>query len=212
MKYQYIEQHRDPDLSLEVPCKLLSVSRGGYHKWRGQVADKVAQEHRKCLLIRQVWEASGKTYGSPRIYHELRAQGIKISQKRVAKLMKKLGITGAGKKRRKWQTTVSTAAHPVAERLFKTETSQAHNLAPNQIWTGDMGLLKKYRHQTNLTACAIEFMKMVGADLHIRPKVESLHNSDRHAPANLRKPSVTRCSCTTPIAMHHLYGYRKRNE
>ena len=27
-----------------------------------------------------------------------------------------------------------------------------------------MGLLKKYRHQKNLTACAIEFMKMVGAD------------------------------------------------
>ena len=40
-----------------------------------------------------------------------------------------------------------------------------------------MRLLKKYRHQTNLTACAIEFMKMVGADLHIRPKVPFCTNS-----------------------------------
>ena len=36
-----------------------------------------------------------------------------------------------------------------------------------------MGLLKKYCHYTNVTACAIKFMKMVGADLHIRPTVPS---------------------------------------
>ena len=32
-----------------------------------------------------------------------------------------------------------------------------------------MGLLKKYRHCTNPTACAVEFTKTVGADLYIRP-------------------------------------------
>ena len=107
MKYQYIEQHRNQGLSLERICKLLGVSRSGYHKWRSQVAAKRAQEHQQCVLIKQVWEASGKTYGAPRIYHELRAQGLQISQKRVAKLMKKLGIAGAGKTRRRPQTTQS---------------------------------------------------------------------------------------------------------
>ena len=52
-------------------------------------------------------------------------------------------------------------------------------------------LLKKYRHCMDLTACAIEFMKTVGADLYIRPKVESSHKSTRSAPPN--------------------HGYRKRN-
>ena len=36
MKYQYIEQHRNQGLSLERICKLLGVSRSGYHsavKW-----------------------------------------------------------------------------------------------------------------------------------------------------------------------------------
>ena len=142
MKYQYIEQHRNQGLSLERICKLLGVSRSGYHKWRSQVADRRAQEHQQCVLIKQVWEASGKTYGAPRIYHELRAQGLQISQKRVAKLMKKLGIAGAGKKRRRLQTTQSTASHPVAERLFKTETNQAHALAPNQVWAGDITYIR----------------------------------------------------------------------
>ena len=40
MKYQYIEQHRGKDLSLAVTCKLLSVSRSGYHKWRNRMSDK----------------------------------------------------------------------------------------------------------------------------------------------------------------------------
>ena len=142
MKYQYIEQHRNQGLSLERICKLLGVSRSGYHKWRSQVADRRAQEHQQCVLIKQVWEASGKTYGAPRIYHELRAQGLQISQKRVAKLMKKLGIAGAGKKRRRLQTTQSTASHPVAERLFKTETNHAQALAPNQVWAGDITYIR----------------------------------------------------------------------
>ena len=43
---------------------------------------------------------------------------------------------------------------------------------------GHVGLLKKYRHHSNVTACAIEFIKMVGADLHIRPKVESSHQEN----------------------------------
>ena len=40
-----------------------------------------------------------------------------------------------------------------------------------------MRLLKKYCHRMNLTACAIECTKMVGADLYIRPKVPSCTNS-----------------------------------
>ena len=133
---------------------MLGVSRSGYHKWRNQVADKIAQEQRDCLLIRQMWEASGKTYGSPRIYHELRAQGINISKKRFAKLMKQLGISGAGKQHRRWRTTVASAKHPVAERLFKTETNQAQGLAANQIWAGDI----TYIRLTNNRCCYLSVL------------------------------------------------------
>jgi len=121
---------------------MLAVSRSGYHKWRSQSTDKRAQENWDCLQIRRVWEDSGKTYGSPRIYHELRVQGIKISEKRVAKLMKKLGIAGAGRKCRKRQTTDAGQMQPVAKRLFKTETNQAQRLAPNQIWAGDITYIR----------------------------------------------------------------------
>ena len=45
-----------------------------------------------------------------------------------------------------------------------------------------MELLNNYRYCINPTACAIEFKKMVGADLYICPKVESSYKSTRSAP------------------------------
>ena len=53
---------------------MLAVSRSGYYKWRSQKADKRAQAHRECMRIRDVWEDSGKTYGSPRIYVVVRCR------------------------------------------------------------------------------------------------------------------------------------------
>ncbi len=56
----------------------------------------------------------------------------------------------------------------------KTVTALRHLvLIPISEMNEWMGLLKKYRHRMNLTACAIKFMKMVGADLYIRPTVPS---------------------------------------
>ena len=58
-------------------------------------------------------------------------------------------------------------------------------------------LLKKYRHQTNLTACAIEFMKMVGAD-HSPPlegwqaKPDGVVVACLHQPNRLRHPTRPR--------------------
>ena len=73
-------------------------------------------------------------------------------------------------------TLCRTITYWVTQTLQNAITATRHQIM--------VGLLKKYRHQTNLTACAIEFTKTVGADLHIRPKVESSHKSTRSAPSN----------------------------
>ena len=45
-----------------------------------------------------------------------------------------------------------------------------------------LGLLKKYRHRSNLTACALKFTQTVEADSYVRPSALRLHNSNRPAP------------------------------
>lgn len=62
--------------------------------------------------IRSIFRASRGTYGSPRIWEELKAQGIAVSEKTVARHMRGLGICARGKRR--WRVRTSDPAHGYA--------------------------------------------------------------------------------------------------
>lgn len=81
--------------------------------------------------IREIFEESGKIYGSPRIHAELRARGCRIGRKRVARLMRGHGLAVVRKKRRLPVTTDSRHSHPIAPNLLerKFETTR-----PNTTW------------------------------------------------------------------------------
>ena len=70
-------------------CRVLQVSVSGYYGWRDRapsaraVADAVLTER-----IRQVHADSHQTYGMPRVRAELIDQGVTVSRKRVARLMR----------------------------------------------------------------------------------------------------------------------------
>jgi hypothetical protein len=85
--------------------------------------------------IREIFEESGNTYGSPRIHAELRARGCRIGRKRVARLMREHGLVVPRKKRRLPVTTDSRHGHPIAPNLLeqKFETTK-----PNTTWLADI--------------------------------------------------------------------------
>jgi len=87
--------------------------------------------------IRQVWEASGRTYGSPRIHRQLTSEGWSASRQRIARLMAAMGI--ASQIRPKWiATTDSKHRLPVAPNLLD------RNFAPaclGQVWVSDITYL-----------------------------------------------------------------------
>ena len=56
-----------------------------------------------CEKIREIFKASKKTYGSPRIYEELKDLGIKVCENTVAKYMQEIGLDARLKKRDKSQ-------------------------------------------------------------------------------------------------------------
>ena len=49
--------------------------------------------------IRAIYEASFGTYGAPRVHAELRAQGIYVGRKCVARLMGQAGLQGVSRRR-----------------------------------------------------------------------------------------------------------------
>src|ERR1700674_6053364 len=55
--------------------------------------------------VRTVHATSRETYGSPRIHAELRATGSRHGRKRIARLMRGAGLTGASRRRKGVTTT-----------------------------------------------------------------------------------------------------------
>ena len=106
-----------------VLCRILGVSRSGDYAWRERPPpERQKQDTVLCERIEQIHERSRRTYGAPRVHAELRALGVRCSRKRVARLMRKLGIRGCvrGKKRRTTRQDKHAAPAPdLVKRDFK---------------------------------------------------------------------------------------------
>lgn len=97
-------------------CKVLQVSRSGYYYWLAQRSTKRATENEAITqVISSLFTASKCRYGSPKITQDLRAQGIKISRPRVARLMKQANLKSVIQKKYVVTTTDSKHTYPVAE-------------------------------------------------------------------------------------------------
>ena len=119
MKFAFIQEHKTC-WPITAMCRVLGVSRSGYHAWR-QRPPSVRARRREQLAAqaRAVHEANRGVYGSPRVYHALLAQGVKVCVNTVAKVMRWAGI--AGKKKRKFvpRTTDSSMTHQPAPNLLE---------------------------------------------------------------------------------------------
>jgi putative transposase len=116
-------------------CRVLEVSRSGFYAWEDRDPSKRSMDDDKlCVEIVAIHKASRGTYGSPRVHAELQALGIAVSRKRVARLMRTLGLESPRKKRFK-ATTDSKHDMPVADnvldRHFEVE-------APDLAWVTDI--------------------------------------------------------------------------
>ena len=137
MKCAWIEQQRG-SYPLGAMCKLLSVSKSGYHAWKNRPPSARAIENVKLEThIRAIHAASGGTYGSPRVHRELLEQRKVVSLNRVRRLMQKNAIRARHKRR--WKaTTDSKHKLPVAPNLLD-QKFQAER--PNQVWLADISYL-----------------------------------------------------------------------
>jgi len=117
-------------------CALFGVSSSGYYAWRNRKPGKRAEANLELARkIRQVHQASRKTYGSSRITPALRAQGIRCGRKRVARLMRENGLRGAQKARFRPRTTDSRHRLPISPNRLKSLPNLDRL---NQVWVSDI--------------------------------------------------------------------------
>ncbi len=119
-------------------CRVLQVTRSGYYAWAKRPPSRRHREDVQLTArIRAIHAASRGTYGSPRIYEQLRQDGFTVGRERVARLLRAMGLIGLPCKRFR-RTTDSAHQHPVAPNVLARDFDAAQ---PNERWSTDITYL-----------------------------------------------------------------------
>ena len=106
----------------------------GYYD--GQTREPSAHEREDGALareIRRIFHEHRQVYGSPRVHAELRAQGVRCSKQRVARLMREMDL--AAKRRR--HKPIGTLRQPGAAAAPNLLNREFEAEAPNRKWVSD---------------------------------------------------------------------------
>lgn len=121
--------------SIVLLCNVLQVSRQGYYKWLKRGVSARAEKRTKLLQrILEIFEGSRRTYGAPRMYEQLRAEGYTCSRRTVEELMRAHEI--APRRKRKFKSTTDSnhklpVAPNVLDRNFEVEEV-------DEVWVSDI--------------------------------------------------------------------------
>lgn len=120
-------------IDVAVACRVLGVSRSGFYEWRrrGPSTRDVADAY-LADQIREIYRASRETYGAPRVWLELRlGRQVRVGGKRIARLMRLLGITGVSAGRKGRHRPAPAVHDDLVQRRFIAD-------APDRLWCTDI--------------------------------------------------------------------------
>jgi putative transposase len=135
---------------VSVACALLGVSRSAYYDWeRGAPSDRELTDAWLLEQIVAIHGANRGVYGWRRIHAELRlAHGVRVSGKRVRRLMRQAGISGLARRKR-GRTTIQVPGVRVADDLVERQFRPA---ALNVLWVADITYLRTWEGWVYLAA------------------------------------------------------------
>jgi transposase InsO family protein len=120
-------------------AKVLGVRRSGYYAWEGREPSRHEQKDQEIAeLIKGIFRDHYGRYGSPRVWEELKSLGMRVSRKRVERLMREQKLWA----RRRWKYVKTTnsshglvAADNILNRCF-------HAAYPGEKWVSDITYLR----------------------------------------------------------------------
>jgi transposase InsO family protein len=138
-RFQFVADHHRR-YGVKRLCTILNIARSSFYYWRRTAADRAARQAADARLaarIRAVHRESDGTYGVPRITAELRDDGERINHKRIARVMRSIGLAGV-RLRRRHRTTVADPAAAKAPDLIGRDFTASE---PNTKYVGDITYL-----------------------------------------------------------------------
>ncbi len=123
---------------VEPILRVLEISASTFYGWvarRRRPSPREVEEVWLTEQIERIHKESDGTYGSPKVHAQLRREGIRVSRKRVERLMREQGLQDAFMRKRKRSSTrrdpAATPAPDLVNRNFKAD-------APDRLWVADI--------------------------------------------------------------------------
>jgi putative transposase len=150
---------RKTEHSVKTMCRVLGVSRSGFHGWqRRRPSRRALEDERLTERIREIHAENRRVYGSPRVHAELvLGDGERLGRKRVERLMREAGLSGLIARRR-GRTTIRVPGVRVCEDLVDRAFSAE---APNRIWVADITYLRTWQGWLYLVAVQDLFSRRI---------------------------------------------------
>jgi putative transposase len=137
MRFAFIRRH-EREYGIGAMCRVLSVTRAGYYAWRNRGPSGRAMANAALLVeIRASHFRSKRSYGSPRVWRDLKRRRGSLDEKRVARLMAQAGLRAKRSKRYR-VTTDSRSTAVIHENVLAREFAVG---SPDRAWAGDITYL-----------------------------------------------------------------------
>jgi putative transposase len=133
---------RKAEHSIKIMCRVLEVSRSGFHAWAArEPSARAVADAALSGRIAEIHKDSLKTYGSPRVHAELGLEDdMRVGRKRVERLMRLAGLSGQ-LKRRRGKTTISVQGVRTAPDLVERDFNPTE---PNRLWAADITYIRTW--------------------------------------------------------------------
>jgi putative transposase len=134
---RFVDEHSG-SYAVALLLRVLGIEASTFYGWVKQAdrpCDRDLVDLGLLTNIHEIWTRSGRTYGSDRVWRQLRRDGISVGRKRVERLMRGQGWQGAFLRRgwRRGSTTQNPRAVPAPDLVQRNFTATG----PNRLWVAD---------------------------------------------------------------------------
>jgi putative transposase len=137
----FIDANQDRFGGVEPICRVLSqhgwqIAPSGY--WAAKARPTSARDLRDEQLVKLMYEIRGEdyndVYGADKMWREINRRGHRVARCTVERLMRRQGLSGAVRGRRKVRTTLADPGHQRAGDLVHRDFTAP---VPNRVWVAD---------------------------------------------------------------------------
>ncbi len=156
----------------DIVCRIIQVSKSGYYSHKIADENEISEQEKEVI---NCFNENHGNYGRIRIRRALLDHGTKISENKIARILKKFGLTAKSGRTGRPKRAKPTEEQYIEENLIKDKFAVTE---PNYLWCTDITELKCYRQK--IYVCGIidvATRRLVGWDISKNQRQDIVQNA-----------------------------------